>query len=41
MNQNEYLEQNARGFEGDTFLRDLVFQICNENTISTIVELGS
>lgn len=41
MTQQEYITQNALGFEGDTLLKDKFEQIIKENKISWIIETGA
>lgn len=41
MTQKEYIEQNAKGFEGDSYLREKVQSIIKEKKIYWVIETGT
>jgi predicted O-methyltransferase YrrM len=41
MTDQQYLERNAKGFEGDSFLKSKIEKICNEYAVEIIVETGT
>lgn len=41
MTQEQYLKQNAIGFEGDTILAESVRELCAKNNITWIIETGT
>lgn len=41
MNPQQYLAQNALGFEGDTILAETVSALCKKNKITWIIETGT
>ena len=41
MTHEQYLQQNAIGYEGDTILRDTVKNLCETNGITWIIETGT
>lgn len=41
MTREDYIKQNAKGFEGDTFLKEMIQNLCQENNIELIIETGT
>lgn len=41
MNNQQYIEQNKLGFEGDTFAKDKMKKLIQKNGIKTVIETGT
>lgn len=41
MRPEEYLKQNALGYEGDNFIHEEIKRLCEKHKISTIIETGT